>query len=464
MRDAAPPFDVTAPATPRIERVLAPFRAFTGTAAAGGILLFIAAVAALVWANSPWRDSYTDLWMTKVSIQAGGYGLEKTLGHWINDGLMVVFFFVVGLEIKREVLVGELAAPRQAALPIVAAVGGAIVPAAIYLAFNGGTDAARGWGVPMATDIAFSLGVLALLGSRIPTGLKVFLTALAIVDDLIAVLVIAFAYTETVAWDYLLAGLAILVLAFVLNWLHVIRPMAYAILGVVMWLAFVKSGVHATIAGVLLALAIPARTRIDTAEFLDRGRALLADFESAAAPGTHILTNKDHQSALYEMETTAELVQSPMQRLEHVLHPWVAFLIVPLFALANAGIELGKGLGDALTSPIGLGVIVGLVVGKQIGVTLTALLVTRLGLASLPEGVTMRQIYAVSWLAGIGFTMSLFVAELAFVGAGDLTTIKTGILAASMIAGTVGYALLRIVTRPGAGDERRPTGRPRRRR
>ncbi len=452
MRDAARSFDVTAPATPRIVRVLAPFRTFTSTAASGGILLFIATVVALVWANSPWRDSYSDLWATTLSIQAGGYGLEKTLSHWINDGLMVIFFFVVGLEIKREVLVGELASLRQAAFPIVAAVGGAIVPAGIYLALNGGTDAARGWGVPMATDIAFALGVLALLGSRIPTGLKVFLTALAIVDDLIAVLVIAFAYTESVSWDYLLGGLAVLILAFVLNWLHVIRPLAYAILGIVMWLMFVKSGVHATIAGVLMAMAIPARTRIDTVEFLNRGRSLLADFESAAAPGTSILTNKDHQSALYEMETTAELVQSPMQRLEHVLHPWVAFLIVPLFALANAGVELGEGLGDALTGSIGLGVILGLVVGKQIGVTLAALAMTRFGLASLPEGVRMRDIYAVSWLAGIGFTMSLFVAELAFPGGDDLATIKTAILAASLIAGVVGFVLLRLLMKPDAAE------------
>ncbi|HRA31736.1 MAG TPA: Na+/H+ antiporter NhaA, partial [Thermomicrobiales bacterium] len=431
MRDVARQFDVTASATPRIDRVLAPFRAFTGTAAAGGILLFVATVVALIWANSPWRDSYADLWATKLSIQVGGYGLEKTLTHWINDGLMVVFFFVVGLEIKREILVGELASPQQAAFPIVAAAGGAIVPAAIYLAFNIGTDASRGWGVPMATDIAFALGVLAVLGSRVPIGLKVFVTALAIVDDLIAVLVIAVAYTEAVAWDYLIGGLVILGLAFVLNWLHVIRPIAYLIVGVIVWLAFVKSGVHATIAGVLMALAIPARTRINTGEFLGRGRALLADFEAAAAPGAHILTNKDHQAALYEMETTADLVQSPMQRLEHALHPWVAFLIVPLFALANSGIALGAELGHTLTSPIALGIILGLVIGKQIGVTLTVLGMTRFGFASLPDGVTFRQIYAVSWIAGIGFTMSLFVAELAFLNNSDLAAAKAAILVAS---------------------------------
>ena len=450
MRDAARPFDVTAPATPRIERVLSPFRTFTSTAAASGILLFAATVVALIWANSPWRDSYTDLWASKLSIQAGEYGLEMTLSHWINDGLMVVFFFVVGLEIKREVLVGELASLRQAALPIVAAFGGAVVPAGIYLALNAGTNAERGWGVPMATDIAFALGVLAIVGSRVPIGLKVFLTALAIVDDLIAVLVIAFAYTESVAWEYLLGGLAVLALAFVLNWLHVIRPVAYAFLGVVMWLMFVKSGVHATIAAVQMAIAFPARTRIDTVEFLNRGRSLLADFEAASAPGSSILTNKDHQSALYELETTTEQVQSPMQRLEHVLHPWVAFLIVPLFALANAGVALDERIGEALTGPIGLGVILGLLIGKQVGITLTALVMTRFGLASLPEGVTMRHIYAVSWIAGIGFTMSLFVAELAFTDEVHLATIKTGVLVASTIAGLVGFVLMRLVTRPGA--------------
>ncbi|MCO5177104.1 MAG: Na+/H+ antiporter NhaA [Thermomicrobiales bacterium] len=433
---------------PRIDRMLAPFRTFSRTAAAGGILLFLATVVALVWANSPWSDSYARLWSTELSIEAGRFHLDATLSHWINDGLMVIFFFVVGLEIKREVLVGELASLRQAAFPIAAAIGGATVPALIFLAFNAGTEAVRGWGVPMATDIAFALGVLALLGSRVPNGLKVFLAALAIADDLIAVLVIAIAYTETVAWIYLGAGFVVLCAAFILNWLGVIRPIVYAVLGIVLWLVFLKSGVHATIAGVLLAMAIPARTRIDTFDFVARGRALLSDIESAATPGVSVVTNRDHQSALHELETTTEFVQSPMQRMEYGLHPWVAFLIVPLFALANAGVPLDSGLGEALTSPSGLGVIIGLVIGKQVGITLSALAMVRFGIAPLPDGVTMRQIYAVSWVAGIGFTMSLFIAELAFDGGEHLAAIKAAVLVASAIAGTVGYLLMRLATQP----------------
>lgn len=433
---------------PRIDRMLAPFRTFSRTAAAGGILLFLATVIALVWANSPWSASYARLWSTELSIEAGRFQLDATLSHWINDGLMVIFFFVVGLEIKREVLVGELASLRQAVFPIAAAFGGAAVPALIFLAFNVGTDAARGWGVPMATDIAFALGVLALLGSRVPNGLKVFLAALAIADDLIAVLVIAIAYTESVSLTYLGAGFAMLFIALVLNWLGVIRPTVYALLGIVLWLVFLKSGVHATIAGVLLAMVIPARTRIDTLDFVARGRALLSDIESAATPGVSVMTNRDQQSALHELETTTEFVQSPMQRMEYVLHPWVAFLIVPLFALANAGVPLDSGLGEALTSAAGLGVIIGLIVGKQIGITLMALAMVRFRIAPLPDGVTMRHIYAVSWLAGIGFTMSLFIGELAFNGGEHLAAIKTAILVASAIAGTVGFVLMRLVTKP----------------
>jgi NhaA family Na+:H+ antiporter len=426
--------------------VFAPFRNFAQTEASGGILLFLATLVALVWANSAWSNQYFDLWHTTMTVQIGDYGLSKTLNHWINDGLMAIFFFVVGLEIKREMLVGELASPRNALLPIAAAVGGATVPALIYLTLNAGGDNMRGWGVPMATDIAFALGVLAILGSRVPSGLKVFLAALAIVDDLLAVLVIAVFYTSNVEWNYLLAGLLVFVGLIVLNIMGIMRPLVYALLGVVLWLMFVKSGVHATIAGVLLALSIPARTRIDTNEFLGRARALLRDFERADVPGRSILTNPEHQAALQDLETATEQVQSPIQRLEHLLHPWVAFVIVPIFALANAGIRLDKGSGEALTGSIGLGIILGLILGKQIGITtVTALLVSR-GWTTLPDGVTMRHIYGVSWLAGIGFTMSLFIADLAFLDDHRLAAAKAGILAASVIAGGVGYCLLRLLS------------------
>ncbi|CAA9555115.1 MAG: Na+/H+ antiporter NhaA type, partial [uncultured Thermomicrobiales bacterium] len=348
-----------------LQRVLYPLTAFMHAEAAGGIVLILCALAALVWANSPWADAYASLWATKITIGP----LSETLLHWINDGLMAVFFFVVGLEIKREVLVGELASPRQAALPIAAALGGMVAPALFYAAVNLGGAGLAGWGIPMATDIAFALGVLALLGRRAPTGLKVFLTALAIVDDLGAVLIIALFYTAAVSWAALGVAAAFLAALVGANRLHVRHPLAYATLGIGLWAAFLASGVHATIAGVLLALTIPARTRVDTGEFFRAAHRVLHDFDRAGEEGADLLTNAGQQAALAELEDLAEGVQTPLQRLEHALHPWVAFVIVPLFALANAGVALGGGLGAALREPVTLGVVAGLLFGKQLGVT-----------------------------------------------------------------------------------------------
>ena len=401
-----------------------------------------AALIALVWANSPFADSYISLWRTPLTIGFGDVALSKSLHLWINDGLMAVFFLVVGLEIKREVLVGELASPRRAILPIAAAAGGAVLPAILFLLIAGGdADAARGWGVPMATDIAFALGVLALLGSRIPVGLKIFLTALAIVDDLLAVMVIALFYSADTSAVALGAAGAILVVLVAVNRLGVRRPLVYALLGIGLWIAILQSGIHATIAGVLLAMTIPARTRIDPTDFLERARGFVADF------GRTVEDDPDaaHHAALWELEDLTESAQAPMLRMEHALHPWVAFLIVPLFALSNAGVPI---VGDPVaiaTEPLVLGVLVGLIVGKQIGITLAAWLVVRSGLAALPDGVTWRHIYGVAWLGGIGFTMSLFVGDLAYGESPELTLAKIGILAASVIAGAVGYLILRSV-------------------
>ena len=432
---------VTQTPPPRIDVLLRPFRNFLHTAAAGGIVLMAATVVALIWANSPWSESYVELWRATLTVDLAGYRLSKDLSHWINDGLMAIFFFVVGLEIKREILVGELASLRQAALPIAAALGGAIVPAAVYVALNVGSDDIRGWGVPMATDIAFVLGIVALLGSRVPLGLKVFLTALAIVDDLIAVLVIALFYTAEIAWSYLLGGLGAFVLLIIANRIGISRPLVYALIGLVMWVAFVKSGVHATIAGVLLAMTIPARTRINPDAFFVTGQDALETLRPDRTPRT-FLSTKEHQSALQALETATEQIQSPMQRLEHALHPWVAFLIVPLFALANAGVAFGDDVADVATSSVSLGIILGLIVGKQVGITLATLLVVRSGLATLPAGVGMRHIYGASCLAGIGFTMSLFIADLAFLEESQLAAAKIGILGASVIAGVVGSLVL----------------------
>jgi len=439
------PISSRGPGRRPIDAVIRPFQEFAHTEASGGLLLLGFTVAALAWANSPWSHSYHELWEMAVTVGLGDYVLSKPLELWINDGLMAVFFFVVGLEIKREILTGELSSPRQAALPIAAAMGGMIVPAAIYFAFNAGTSEVSGWGVPMATDIAFALGVLALVGSSVPVALKVFLTALAIVDDLGAVLVIALFYTSEISFQALGAGCGFLAVMALANMAGVRNPLVYWLLGGGVWLGFLLSGVHATIAGVLGAMAIPANSLIDEKSFVEGGRFLLSEVERKAKPGEEPLHHETKHGAVQALEDACENVETPLQRLEHNLHPWVAFFIMPVFALANAGVELGSGFIEALTAQVTLGVIVGLVAGKQIGITLFSWLAVRMGWASLPKGVSWRHIYGAAVLGGIGFTMSLFIAGLAFDDSGTLAMAKAGILVASMIAGVAGFWLLRRV-------------------
>jgi NhaA family Na+:H+ antiporter len=427
-----------------IERVLRPFQRFAATESSGGIVLLGCTLLALGWANSPWVESYHRLWEMPLPMGAGERMLTLSVRHWINDGLMAVFFLLVGLEIKREMLVGKLASPRQAALPIAGAFGGMLVPAAIYAAFNATGVGASGWGIPMATDIAFAIGVLALLGPRVPLALKVFLVALAIVDDIGAVLVIALFYTSTISWTALATGAALLLTLMACNTAGVRHPAAYALLGVGLWAALLASGVHATIAGVLLATTIPSRARIDEDEFLGRGRAILDDFERACGPGTTVLTNADQQHAIHELETACEQAQTPLLRMEHRLHGIVAFGIMPLFALANAGVHFGGDLFSGLSLPVTTGVVLGLVLGKPLGITLFAWLATRVGLATIPSGTRWRTLHGVSWLGGIGFTMSLFIAGLAFPQSPDLLdSAKVGILGASFVAGLAGWMVLR---------------------
>lgn len=435
---AVPPL----PPTP-IQRILSPFGRFFRTESAGGIVLILFTAIALAWANSPWAESYHQLWETYLSLGFGGATFRLSLHHFINDGLMAVFFFLVGLEIKREMLIGELATLKRASLPIAAALGGMVVPAAIYALINAGGEGARGWGIPMATDIAFALGVLALLGPRIPLSLKVFLAAFAIVDDIGAVLVIALFYTAEISWGSL--GFAVLLVAAlaVANRLGVRHPGVYLGVGLVVWFAFLRSGIHATVAGVLLAMTIPARTRIDTAEFLRRGRALVDQFDRAGVEGKSVLTNHGQQAAIQALEDASEQAQAPLQRIEHDLQLWVAFGIIPLFALANAGVTLEGDLAAAFVHPVTLGVILGLVIGKPLGITLFAWVAVRLGMAARPEGISWRAIHGVSWLGGIGFTMSLFIANLAFTDGALTSEAKIGIFAASLLAGTVGWLLLR---------------------
>jgi NhaA family Na+:H+ antiporter len=376
-------------------------------------------------------------------VGVGDFSITKDLTHWINDGLMAVFFLVVGLEIKREILVGELSSIRGATLPVVAAVGGAVVPATIYLTINAGTEGSAGWGIPMATDIAFALGVLALLGERASVGLKVFLTALAIVDDIVAVLVIAFFYTSEISWDALGVGAIFLVALVAANLLGVGRTLVYAVLGVGLWLCFLLSGVHATIAGVLLALTVPASSFMNPTAFLERARYILDRFEKAGEKGENVLTNEERQAALHALNHAAYKLEPPLHELEHALHPWVVFAIMPVFALANVGLPLGGDIGKALSSPVAFGIVVGLVVGKQLGITLFAWLAVRSGISELPGDINWRHVYGAGWLAGIGFTMSLFIADLAFSDSSLVEAAKLGILVASLIAGVVGWTILR---------------------
>jgi NhaA family Na+:H+ antiporter len=433
---------------PPVERIVRPFQDFTDKQSSGGIVLIAATVIALAWANSPWAESYAALWHTKLTVAVGDLSLSKDLTHWVNDGLMAIFFFVIGLEIKREVLVGELSSVRNAALPVTAAVGGAVVPALIYLAINAGTEGSAGWGIPMATDIAFALGVLALLGEGAPVGLKVFLTALAIVDDIMAVLVIALFYTSEISWGALGVGGLFLAALVVANLLGVARTVVYAVLGVGLWLCFLLSGIHATIAGVLLAMTIPAISFINPGAFLERSRYVLDRFEQAGEKGENVLSNEERQAALHALNHAAYKLEPPLHELEHALHPWVVFAIMPIFALANAGVALGGGIADSLTSPVALGIVAGLVVGKQLGVTLFAWLAVRSGAAELPEGIGWRHVYGAGWLAGIGFTMSLFITDLAFSEDSLVEEAKLGILCASLVAAVVGLTILRGTSRP----------------
>lgn len=434
-----------------LRALLGPFERFAQTGSLGSILLLAAMIVAFIWANSPWRASYFALWEIELVVGPHSRPLTMSLGHWINDGLMAVFFLLVGLEIKRELVVGELASPRQASLPVMAALGGMVVPALIFFAFNAGTPAVRGWGVPMATDIAFALGVLQLMGPRCPVGLKVFLTALAIIDDMGAVAVIALFYTDTLSIPGMLLAAATLVALAIMNKRHVRRLTPYMLLGAVLWFAILSSGIHATIAGVLLALTIPVRTRMHATGFVGVARELLDDFERLHSVELDVITNRAQQDAIRGLESASMSVQAPLLRLEHALGLPVAFVILPLFALANAGVSLG-GAEPPWAGPVGLGVVLGLLLGKPIGIALFSAIAVKSGLATLPHQVNWRALHGAAWLGGIGFTMALFIAGLAFKGTPLLDEAKLSILLASVLAGVTGrFLVLRATAPPRAG-------------
>ncbi len=438
--------------TTTLQRVSDGFSAFMHRETSGALVLLAATVIALIVANTALFPAYAAFWQEHAGFFIIDFAFEQSLAHWVDDAFMALFFFVVGLEIKREFIVGELSTLRGAALPVIAAVGGIVVPAGIYAALNVGGPAAQGWGVPMATDIAFSLGVLALLGTRIPVGLKVFLSALAIADDIGAILVIALFYTEKIATSWLFLALVPLLMLVLMNRMGVDRPAPYFVVASVLWFCFLNSGIHATIAGVIAAFTIPATAKVSPLDFAQSCRIELADIEQAEVSGAHTLEDYRQQHAALRIRDVAILSAAPLQRLEIALHPLTAFLILPLFALVNADIPL-VGAAGGVVNPWGAGVFLGLVVGKPLGVAGAAWLAARAGLVSLPFGVTWRHIIGAGLLAGIGFTMSLFVANLAFTNTDIQTQAKVAILAASLVAGVLGYVWLRHFTPNAAAAE-----------
>ena len=439
--------------TPADKYIINPVNNFISKSTTGGIVLFVAALIAIVLANSPLSEWYHHLWEHKIGLYFDGQTyLNYSIHHWVNDGLMAIFFFVVGLELKRELIGGELSNPKNAMLPIIAAVGGMVVPALIYAFFNFGTESAHGWGIPMVTDIAFALGVLYLLGDRIPLSLKVFLTALAIVDDLGAVLVIAIFYTAEIDYFMLFTGLGFVVFLFLSKAFGIRNTIYYAIIGIFgVWLPFLLSGVHATIASVLVAFIIPADSRINENAYIEKIKLYLNQFRYADQNAKVPTLTSDQLHVLEDIRITTKDAMTPLQRLEHRMHPFVSFVIMPVFALANAGVTFSNDIIAETTSNVTLGVAFGLIIGKVIGVYGVSMAMIKFKIANMPAGLTQKHLFGVGFLAAIGFTMSLFVTNLAFTGptpelvAEHQLQAKLGIFMASLIAGLIGYFILKTI-------------------
>jgi NhaA family Na+:H+ antiporter len=437
-----------APWEKAFDKIATPFEHFLHAQTTTGMVLMAMTIIALILANTPLADAYIHLFHTKIDFSIGSWTLSHSIHHWVNDGLMAIFFFIVGLEIKREILVGELSNIKVAILPILAAVGGMLLPALIYLSINSGGEGANGWGIPMATDIAFAISALVLLGKRVSPALVTFLVALAIVDDLGAVVVIALFYTEQIHFLPLaLAGVSFLVLvSFNRFGIHAVLP--YFIVGVIMWLFMLDSGVHATISGVIAAMAIPSKPKRTPVDFTQRTKNLLEEYDMYPVTTDHMM-HENQKAILQNIKDRIDSVGSPAQRLEHELHLPVALIVIPLFALANAGISIDfSSIGDTILQPVSLGVMAGLVFGKVLGIAGVAWLAVKMGIAKLPQNSTMNQVFGVAFLGGIGFTMSIFVADLAFMGNEALIfQAKVGILAASLFAGLFGFIWLRYIAK-----------------
>ena len=432
-----------APWEKAFKRVSTPFEHFLHAQTTTGLVLMFMTVVALVLANSPLAEAYSHFFHTNIVFNVGSWKLSHTIHHWINDGLMAVFFFMVGLEIKREVLVGELSNIKVAILPILSAIGGMLIPALIYLSINAGEVGANGWGIPMATDIAFAISALVLLGNRVPSSLVTFLVALAIVDDLGAVVVIALFYTEQIHFlPLILAGISFGVMI-LFNRFGIHMILAYFIVGMFMWFFMLESGIHATIAGVIAAMAIPSRPKLTPTDFTSHTRNLLDEYDNYPVATDHTM-HEEQKAILLNIKDTIDSVSSPSARLEHDLHLPVSLLIIPLFALANAGISIDfSSISTTIVEPVSLGIIAGLIIGKILGIAGVAWLAIKIGIAKLPEGSSMNQLLGVASLGGIGFTMSIFVADLAFAGNSELIfQAKIGILTASIFAGLLGYIWL----------------------
>jgi NhaA family Na+:H+ antiporter len=433
-----------APWEKTFNRVYTPFEHFLHAQTTTGIILMSMTIIALLLANSPFGEFYSHLFHTKIAFSFGESTISYSMHHWINDGLMAIFFFIVGLEIKREILVGELSDIKVAILPILAALGGMVLPALIYLSINYNTESAMGWGIPMATDIAFAISALVLLGNRVSPALVTFLVALAIVDDLGAVLVIAIFYTSDIHLLQLFLSFAVFLVMVSFNRFGIQNSLSYAILGIIMWLFMLDSGIHATIAGVIAAMAIPSKPKETPISFSQHTKNLLLEYDSYPITTDHIMHEKQ-KAILQSIKDRIDAISPHSSRIEHSLHLPVSLLIIPLFALANAGIRIDfSSIGEAIFSNVSLGIMSGLILGKVLGIAGTAYLAIKIGIAKLPLGSTMSQIFGVAFLGGIGFTMSIFVADLAFIGNEEMIfQAKVGILIASLFAGTFGYLWLR---------------------
>jgi NhaA family Na+:H+ antiporter len=441
--------------TPVDKWIINPVNAFISKSSTGGIVLIISAVIAIIMANSPWSHWYHQLWEHKISFGLDdSFQLNKSLHHWINDGLMAIFFFVIGLELKREIVAGELSNPKNAILPIIAGIGGMIFPALIYTFFNAGTATMNGWGIPMATDLAFALGILYLLGDRVPASLKIFLTAFAIIDDLGSVLVIAFFYTSDISLANLGIGIAFLAVLFISNFLGVRNTFYYGLLGIGgVWLFFLLSGVHATIAAILAAFAIPARVKINETSFIKKMENYISKFKNADPDHNVPTLTADQLHILDDMESLTKKAMTPLQKLEHDMHPLVAFVVMPVFALANAGVSFGGNI--EVTNAVTIGVALGLLIGKMTGIFVVPFLLLKAGLVPPLRGVDYRHLLGLGFISAIGFTMSLFINELAFSPLGEagqqyIAQAKIGIIIASVIGGFTGFFLLKRIKKGAA--------------